>query len=83
MKLTRLSIDLNSYGDYKGQYTGLAVFDGGDFKTEISLTPDRANQVLQVCASGIIEAAEHTAKLASANIVASVALLENKVEEGA
>jgi hypothetical protein len=81
MKLYQLLIARELYGQDKGQYKGTASFDDGDTKVQISLTPERAHAILRICSEGIIEAAEQTAKLTSANILASVALLENKVEQ--
>lgn len=81
MKLQRLHIDLNVWGEQKDQYTGTAIFGDEDTKIEISITPEAANQLLEVCASGLVDAATQTANTAKDNILHSVALIEHKVEQ--
>lgn len=49
MKVTRLVLDLSTYGPDKGQYTGYVQFEGNNSETKIRLTPGQASDILAHC----------------------------------
>lgn len=80
MKLYQLRISRQLYGPHEGQYTGECSFDDDDSKVEIKITPECANQILKLCADGVVDAAQKVATKTRDNILTSVALLEHKVD---
>ena len=80
MKLQRISVELQDWGDHEGQYTGSCRFVDDNTKVEIRITPDCANRILLLCAEGVAEAAKQTAAMTKDVIEKSVLMLENKVE---
>ena len=80
MELNTLHILRQTYGAQKGQYHGECVFDSADSKVQLSITPECANRILELCADGLVDAAQKVAHQTRNDILASVALLENKVD---
>jgi len=49
MKVTRLVLDLQTYGSLKGTYTGYVQFEGDQSEVKIRLTPGQASDILASC----------------------------------
>jgi hypothetical protein len=80
MILESLDLSLDQWGDNKGRYTGRAIFAGNKGKVQINLSPDTSDKVLKILASQLVEAAQETAKLMTAQIISTAAnpQLENQ-----
>ena len=62
MKLLKLSIERHTYGDKKGTFSGEATFTGETGVT-LHLNEHHIEQMLLVCADGIIESAKAAARM--------------------
>lgn len=63
MKLLRLSIERHTYGEKKGTFSGEATFTGETGKITLNLNEHHIEQMLLVCADGIIESAKAAARM--------------------
>ena len=80
MKLNMLLIRRVTYGENEGRYTGEATFDGKTSKIELAITPVKANEILRLCADGLLDAATESATATRSDILNSVALIEHRVD---
>lgn len=76
MILSKLQIERNKWGKNKGQFEGKISFDNDDGEISIKLTPDRCQQIFQVCADGLID----TAKEAATELTCQVIEHKNSLE---
>lgn len=74
MKLTDLKIELNRWGDDKGQYKGTAVFEGGNGEVRLKLTPEMVDKIFLIAADAIIDQAREAARAMTSQVI------EQKVE---
>jgi hypothetical protein len=81
MILQELKIEVERWGDNKGQYKGAAKF--GDERGEVSLnlSPEHIDQIFHVCADGIIATAKRAAADMTVNIIEQAALPEAAAPE--
>lgn len=63
MKLLNLSIERHTYGDKKGQFSGQATFTGDTGKITLNLNEHHIEQMLLVCADGIVDVAKAAARM--------------------
>ena len=63
MKLLRLTIERHTYGEKKGMFSGEATFTGETGKITLNLNEHHIEQMLLVCADGIIESAKAAARM--------------------
>jgi len=66
--LTRLTIELQTYGSDKGKHTGSAVFSGEAGTVSLKLNQDHIDEIFRTCADSIIE----TSKAAARHLTMSV-----------
>lgn len=81
MILQELKIEIERWGENKGQYKGAAKF--GDERGEVSLnlSTEHIDQIFRVCADGIIATAKRAANDMTANIIEQVGADEPVVPE--
>ena len=72
MILDRLDISLNHWGDHEGQYTGKAVFDDPKGEIKLNLTPENCQDILKICANGLIQHTEVCVNALRNNIILSI-----------
>jgi len=63
MRLTRLEIKLNVYGENEGKYTGVAQFTGDAGSVALNLNQHHCEQMFLVCADGIVDVAKAAARM--------------------
>lgn len=80
MVLQELKIEIERWGENKGQYKGAAKF--GDERGEVSLnlSSDHIDQIFRVCADGIIATAKRAASDMTANIIEQIGADESAPE---
>lgn len=79
MRLLKLRIGLQTYGDDAGKYVGKAEFSDGKNDIHIYLTPEHCDQIFAVCADSIIsvsKAAAHELRCAIIEQVKSIPIIE-------
>jgi hypothetical protein len=55
MKLSRLSIELQTYGEYRGRYLGTIAFEDREVGSVcLTLDPDLASALLATCSANIV-----------------------------
>ena len=74
MKLTELKIEVSRWGDNKGQYSGVVVFEGRQSDIRLKLTPEMVDKIFLIAADAIIEQAREAARAMTAQVI------EQKVE---
>lgn len=62
MKLTSLEIELQSWGEYRGQYTGKVKYEGKEGAVALTLSPEVSETVLRAIAGDIVRITKHTAE---------------------
>lgn len=63
MRLQRLEIVLNTYGEHKGKYTGVARFDGDTGSIALNLNEQHCEEMFRTCANGIVDVAKAAARM--------------------
>lgn len=63
MKLLKLSIERHTWGNRKGQFSGEATFTGETGQITLHLNDHHIEQMLLVCADGIIDSAKAAARM--------------------
>ena len=63
MKLLSLSIDRKTYGADKGKFSGSATFTGDTGNITLNLNDHHIEQMLLVCADGIVDVAKAAARM--------------------
>jgi hypothetical protein len=63
MKLIKLDIELQRWGEQKGQYVGAAKFEGSAGAVTLNLNAHHCEQIFKVCAEGIIDVAKASARM--------------------
>ena len=63
MKLMKMHIERQTYGPNKGQFEGEATFHGDSGKVTLNLNEHHIEQMLLVCADGIIDVAKAAARM--------------------
>lgn len=76
MILKDLRIEYNTWGEDKGKYTGLVEFFNEKGKVQVTIGPEEALAILEICAQKVVSVAKETA----AAMIAPVLLLEKEGE---
>lgn len=63
MRLMNLQIERHTYGPDKGKFTGQATFQGETGRITLNLNEHHIEQMLLVCADGIIDSARAAARM--------------------
>lgn len=63
MRLLKLQIELQTYGPNKGTFEGEATFRGENGKITLNLNEHHIEQMLLVCADGIVDVAKAAARM--------------------
>lgn len=63
MKLLNLSISRHEWGEEKGKFSGSATFTGDTGKITLNLNDHHIEQMLLVCADGIVDVAKAAARM--------------------
>ena len=63
MRLMKLQIERNTYGPQKGTFAGEATFHGDNGKITLNLNEHHIEQMLLVCADGIVDVAKAAARM--------------------
>ncbi|HXS04867.1 MAG TPA: hypothetical protein VN731_10350 [Rhodanobacter sp.] len=81
MILQELKIEIERWGENKGQYKGAAKF--GDERGEVSLnlSSEHIDQIFSVCANGIIETAKRAASDMTCKIIEQAGVERHKIAE--
>ncbi len=70
MRLTRLTIEMQSYGPNKGKYEGRVHFENHHAAAvEIPLNDNISREVLKVCADAVVEAGRDAARMITAEVI--------------
>jgi hypothetical protein len=78
MKLVSLKIELERYGDRRGQYTGSATFQGETGTVSLNLNEQHLDQIFATCADSIIDTARSAAKHMTMRLIEQKAAIEDK-----
>ncbi len=62
MKLVSLEIELQGWGEFRGQYTGKVKYEGKDGAVSLTLNPEVSETVLRAIAGDIVRITRHTAE---------------------
>jgi hypothetical protein len=82
MILEYLNLEIDRWGENEGRYIGKAKFSGKGGKVEINLSPDTSDKILALLADQLVVAAQETASLLTAQVIATAAKqLENLSNE--
>lgn len=63
MKLLKLTIERQTYGPQKGKFEGEATFTGDTGRITLNLNDHHIEQMLLVCADGIVDVAKAAARM--------------------
>ncbi len=63
MRLLKLSIERHTWGDQKGKFSGSATFTQETGQITLNLNEHHIEQMLLVCADGIIDSAKAAARM--------------------
>ena len=77
MILKKLEIELQGYGEFKGQYIGTARFNGEQGSVALNLTPEHCQRIFKVCADSIVEVAKDAAHNLTCSVIEHGKALEN------
>lgn len=61
MKLKSLEIELQEWGQFRGQYTGKVQYQGAEGAVSLTLSPDVSETVLRAIAGDIVRLTQRTA----------------------
>lgn len=87
LTLHKLEIELHSYGEFKGQYTGKVTYGDGERYAEksilmLNLDPSISNALLKACSEAIQEASMAASKQFSTIVDHSLACASKPKEIG-
>lgn len=86
MRLQKLEIELNRYGENKGKYTGVARFDGDRGSIALALNEQHCEEMFRICADGIVDVAKAAARMfvaeAMGHIEAQAKILPKGASDG-
>ena len=78
MRLVKLEIELVQYGEDKGQYKGVARFDGSTGSIALKLNQHHCEQMFLTCAEGIVDVAKAAAKMFVAEAMGTIEAVKTK-----
>ena len=78
MKLLKLEIELIRWGDDKGQYKGVAKFEGDAGEVALNLNRHHCEQIFLVCADGIVDVAKASARMLTNEVFANIELAKER-----
>lgn len=79
MILQEIRIELQKYGQYKGQYAGSAKFCNPDGETTVFLKPEHCDAIFNLCADAILQQSKDVASAMIKPILTQRALENNEV----
>lgn len=82
MILENIEISLDKWGENKGRYVGRVKFGNEGGRIEINLTPDTSEKVLALLANQVVAAAQETAKMMAAQVIAPESINKTLTAEG-
>ncbi len=78
MILTKLQIEIQRWGEQKGQHTGAATFSGDAGEVTLHLNQHHIEQIFLTCASSIEETAKAAARHLTMTVIEHKKTLEAK-----
>lgn len=78
MRLTALKIELERWGEKKGQYTGSAEFTGNTGSVTLTLNERHIEEIFRTCADGIIETSRAAARYMTMSVIEAKAEADAK-----
>lgn len=78
MRLVKLEIELKQYGEDKGQYVGIARFDGDTGSIALKLNQHHCEQMFLTCADGIVDVAKAAARMFVAEAMGTIENVKTK-----
>ncbi len=72
MKLEKLRIEREEWGEHKGQLRGKVKFSGPIGEIDIILTSEQMDRILQVCADSLVETARAAGSLMTSELIDQV-----------
>jgi len=74
MILQKIEIELQKYGEHKGQYRGAAKFANESGETTVVLLPEHCDAIFNLCADAIVQKSAEVAKAMIAPIMVQKSL---------
>ena len=78
MVLTDLRIELNTWGQSKGKYTGVAKFSDDTGEVSLKLNEDHVEKIFLVCSDAILEKAREAASYLVTAVIEQQKIIESK-----
>jgi len=78
MRLVKLEIELVRWGEDKGQYKGVARFDGSTGSVALNLNQHHCEQMFLTCADGIVDVAKAAARMFVAEAMGTIEAVKAK-----
>ena len=75
MQLTNLSVSRAEWGEDKGKLSGTVTFDGPHGKVQLPLDEKLSQDILAICADGVMRASQQIATELTAQIITDVPAL--------
>lgn len=80
MKLIKLTIERQLWGQDKGKMIGEITFENQDAKITVKLTEDKAYKMLEIVADQVIENAKETSNLLITAMSRPIAEIEGEIQ---
>lgn len=74
MILKRLDIEYHTWGEHRDKYAGMVEFFNEKGKVQVTIGPEEARAILEICAQKVVSVAKETATA----MIAPVLLLEKE-----